>query len=199
MIINNGSSDSPAPYSPTTIDLIDDDDDDTPSPTSSISEPPQKLSRLDNCVPASNSCINNNDKLPFSTSFHQETRQSSQVVTVATRYGPHGIETMSHMASAHIVHRYPVTTTLITNKASTRHYTSNCLSMTRIGSHQSSLRHFTSINNNNNNPPTIVKIIRTDFPVPPNSSPLSSTNPMSNAIVPVTVSNTCENETIELD
>ncbi|CAH8823501.1 unnamed protein product [Trichobilharzia szidati] len=129
---NSVVDDSSKVDSPTTINLVDDDTSSSSpssSPTSySVPEPPKKLPRSQ-CTfplhtPPSMSNINNN-RFTFPTPIAQETRQSSQIVTVATRFGPHGVETTTrhHVASAHIVHRYPNTTTLITSRTTSQQFT----------------------------------------------------------------------------
>ncbi|CAH8429825.1 unnamed protein product [Schistosoma turkestanicum] len=145
---------SPSPPAPppttttTTIDLLDDDISLPPTScsTSILREQRPKWKNPPHLM------HNNNHHFTFSTPIIQETRQSSQVLTVATRYDAYRCDTFSQMASAaHIIHGYPVstnTTALITNKIhkqSSRHFVNNsykCSSIVHMNSCSSTFAPF---------------------------------------------------------
>ncbi|CAH8435910.1 unnamed protein product [Schistosoma guineensis] len=183
----------------TTIDLLDDDISSTDCFTST---PREKRPRLDHSCHSTDPSITYNNRFPFSTPLLQETRQSSQVLTVATRYGPYGCDTFSQMASAHVVHRYPVTTinnnnttTLITNKIleeSSRHFVNN--SIVHVNSCSSTFKPLATLCNNKSS--SISHPTTTQYHLP-NSNSLNNTND---------VTTSCKNsprvydhETIEID
>lgn len=188
----------------TTIDLLDDEISSTDCFTST---PREKRPRLDHSCHSTDPSITHNNRFPFSTPLLQETRQSSQVLTVATRYGPYGCDTFSQMASAHVVHRYPVTTTtnnnnttLITNKIleeSSRHFVNNsykCSSIVHVNSCSSTFKPLATLCNNKSS--SISHPTTTQYHLP-NSDSLNNTND---------VTTSCKNsprvydhETIEID
>nr|CAX75313.1 Fas death domain-associated protein [Schistosoma japonicum] len=202
----NSSSYVPVTGSPTTtIDLLDDD---TSSPTCSVLAPLEKLPRSDysRVFPAlPPTSVTHNNIFTFSTPILQETRQSSRIVTVATRFGQHRhIDTFSHMASEHIVHRYPVTTTspaLSTckpHRESNQHFVNNSYncssSVVQLNSCSCTFNPLIPHQNNNNSSKFLN--ITTSY-LSPNSNPLNNSD---NLILSSTnLPKVCENETIEID
>nr|CAH8822036.1 unnamed protein product [Trichobilharzia regenti] len=218
----NSIVDSSTVDSPTTINLVDDDTSCSSSPTSSysISEPPKKLPKSQGSFPVhtspfmsnNNSNSNNssnNNRFTFSTPIAQETRQSSQILTVATRFGPHGFETMRHMASAHIVHRYPVTATLLTSRtSSSQHFTNGraynyqtSVVVTRDNFHSPPrFTHATPFSSNYRHP-TVVKSSSLSNSVSRTQQIASVNLPTSSTPTPIPNPTPAiyENETIEID
>ncbi|KAK4473277.1 hypothetical protein MN116_004446 [Schistosoma mekongi] len=206
VVSSNSSLYVPVTGSPTTtIDLLDDD---TSSPTCSMLAPLEKrprsdYSRVSPTLPPTS--VTHNNIFTFSTPILQETRQSSRIVTVATRYGQHRhIGTFSHMASEHVVRRYPVTNTTsamsmyIPHRESNQHFVNNSYNCSSsVVQHNSCPCTFDPLipHQNTNNSSKFLNI--TTSYLSPNSHPsnhsdilmLSSTN----------LPKVCENETIEID